>query len=102
MNNDIFREKLSKGTFTERELSLLSWCDIDADVEMITQDEGEHHRWTQDVSTIFKFEDKYYCLDWDRGLTECQENSFYNQPYEVEKEVKTIEVTNWKKVNNVQ
>lgn len=101
MNNDIFREKLSKGTFTEKELSQLSWCEVEADVEMITKDEGEQHRWTQDVSTIFKFEDKYYCLDWDRGLTECQENSFYNQPYEVEKETKMIEITNWKKVNNV-
>ena len=99
MTNDIFREKLLNKTFNEKELNQLAWCDVEADIEMITQEEGEHHRWTQDVSTIFKFEDKFYCLDWDRGLTEYQENSFYNQPYEVKKEVKTIEVINWKKVN---
>lgn len=100
MNNDIFREKLFNGTFTEEELEQLSWCQIEADIKMITQDEGEQHRWTQDVSTIFEFEDKYYCLDWDRGLTECQENVFYNQPYEVEKEIKMVEVTNWKRVEH--
>ena len=77
----------------------MAWCDVDADVEMITQEEGEQHRWTQDVSTIFEFEGKYYSLDWDRGLTECQENGFYTQPYQVEKEAKTIEVTNWKAVS---
>lgn len=98
MNNDVFREKLLNKNFTEEELEELSWCDIEADVEMVTQEEGDQHRWTQDVSTIFKFEDKFYCLDWDRGLTECQENSFYYQPYQVEKEVKTVEITTWKKV----
>ena len=100
MSNDIFREKLLNKSFTEEELKDLAWCDVDADVEMITQEEGEQHRWTQDVSTIFEFEGKYYSLDWDRGLTEFQENGFYTQPYQVEKEVKTIEVTNWKKVND--
>ena len=98
MNNDIFREKLLNGNFTEEELEELAWCEIEADVEMVTQEEGDQHRWTQDVSTIFKFENKYYCLNWDRGLTECQENAFYYQPYQVEKEVKTIEITAWKKV----
>lgn len=99
MNNDIFREKLLNKSFTEEELEDLAWCDVDADVEMITQEEGKQHRWTQDVSTIFEFEGKYYSLDWDRGLTENQENGFYTQPYQVEKEVKTIEVTNWKAVS---
>lgn len=99
MNNDIFREKLLNKSFTEEELEDLAWCDVDADVKMITQEEGKQHRWTQDVSTIFEFEGKYYSLDWDRGLTECQENEFYTQPYQVEKEVKTIEVTNWKAVS---
>lgn len=99
MNNDIFRGKLLNKSFTEGELKDLAWCDVDADVEMITQEEGEQHRWTQDVSTIFEFEGKYYSLDWDRGLTEYQENEFYTQPYQVEKGVKTIEVTNWKAVS---
>lgn len=99
MNSDIFREKLLNKSFTEEELEDLAWCDVDADVEMITQEAGEQHRWTQDVSTIFEFEGKYYSLDWDKGLTECQENGFYTQPYQVEKEVKTIEVTNWKAVS---
>ena len=98
MNNDVFREKLLNGNFTKEELEKLAWCEIEANVEMVTQEEGDQHRWTQDVSTIFKFENKYYCLNWDRGLTECQENTFYYQPYQVEKEVKTIEITTWKKV----
>ena len=98
MNSDIFREKLLNKNFTENELEELAWCDLDADIKMITQEEGEQHRWTQSVSTIFEFENKYYRLDWEKGLTECQENGFYYQPYQVEKEVKTVKITTWKKV----
>jgi hypothetical protein len=36
-------------------------------------------------------------VEWEEGLTENQENEFYNQPYEVEKKTyeKTITVTEW-------
>lgn len=99
MNNDIFREKLLNGKFTEEELEDLAWCELEADIKFINNEEGECHRWTQDMATIFEFEDKYYCLNWDRGLTELQENSFYNQPYEVEKEIKVVETITWKRVS---
>lgn len=98
MTNEIFKEKLHNGTFTKKELSDLAWCDVEVDVKEVCQEEGESHRWTRNVSTIFEFENKFYCLDWQKGLTEYQENEFYNQPYEVEKVVKTIEKIKWKRV----
>lgn len=99
MNNDIFREKLKNGGFTEEELQLLSFGDIEADIEIIEEQEGNNHRWQREMTTIFKFEDKFYALDWMQGLTECQENDYYKQPYEVEKKEKTIVVNEWSKVN---
>lgn len=43
---------------------------------------------------------RYFELDWCEGLGKYQENCFYEQPYEVEKNEyeKTITVTEWKAV----
>ena len=38
--------------------------------------------------------------DWEEGLTELQENEFYDQPYFVEPKEETIVVTRWEKINN--
>lgn len=56
-----------------------------------------HGRWTEYMTTVFELCDngKFYALDWDRGLTEYQENNFYAQfakPVE-KKEVITYEWT---------
>ena len=49
------------------------------------------------MSTVFEVKGRFFNIDWERGLTECQENEFYEQPYEVVGECheKTIVVTNW-------
>lgn len=58
-------------------------------------------RWTQFVSSIIKFPDPndlntytddLWCIDWERGLTELQENAFYEQPYRVKCVEKTVVV----------
>lgn len=62
---------------------------------------GDDGRWTRSVTSIIVLNDRYFAVDWEQGLTELQENEFWNQPYEVEKKTfqKTIIVTEWIKKN---
>lgn len=76
---------------TENELQRLA---LEHDAE---RDEGEYHRWTRTVSSYVKLGGRYFCINWEEGLTENQPNEFPNQPYEVWKHSseKTIVVTEW-------
>lgn len=56
---------------------------------------GENRRWTRTVSSIIKVEDEYFSIDWEEGLTECQENSYMDQPVAVKPVEKQITVTEW-------
>ncbi|MDF2590528.1 MAG: hypothetical protein K0S41_4371 [Anaerocolumna sp.] len=88
-------EKIDSGVMlTERELKEL--CFEYNEVDRI---EGDNRRWCRSVKSIIKFGERYFALDWQEGLTECQENEFCSQPYEVEENTyeKTITVTEWKK-----
>lgn len=78
-------EKLS-----EQELSDLLDYEIDCQ-------KGECRRWQMSVKSIIKLCDRYFAIDWERGLTEMQENEFFEQPYEVKKVEyeKLIKVTEW-------
>lgn len=44
---------------------------------------GENGRWTRPVYDIIQLGNRYYSLAWEKGLTEYQENSFFNQPERV-------------------
>lgn len=61
---------------------------------------GAKHRWHKEARTIVQLNDRYFAVDWYQGLTELQDNEFYDQPYEVElKEYqKTITVRDWIRV----
>ncbi|PIT07975.1 hypothetical protein [Snodgrassella communis] len=48
------------------------------------------HRWFEDIRSIVLLNDKYYAIDWRRGLTKKQSISYKNQPYEVVKTVKVV------------
>jgi hypothetical protein len=80
-------EKLNKS-----ELSNLVW-----DFEEVDCEYGDNRRWSRSVTSIVKINDRFFCIKWENGLTENQENEFYDQPYEVEKKTyeKTITVTEW-------
>lgn len=52
---------------------------------------GENRRWSRSARTIIKVKDKLFCIEWEEGLTEIQENEYYNQPYEVEEKTRVIE-----------
>lgn len=60
---------------------------------------GDQHRWQQEVSTIIEVDNKFFRIDWMRGLTEYQENDYLEQPYEVIPKEKTITIKKWEKVN---
>jgi len=68
------------------------------------REEGDDRRWSKSISSYFKLEnsDRTFCLEWEQGLTENQENQFYDQPYEVietiEERVITTKIFNYKRV----
>ena len=49
------------------------------------------------MTTIFKVANRFFAIDWEQGLTECQENFYNEQPYEVEPHDKVITITEWVK-----
>lgn len=87
-------EKIDKGEkLTEKVLRTLV---LDNEIE---SKYGENNRWTRSVFTVIELCGRYFGIAWEEGLTECQEDEFYEQPYEVEKKTyeKTITVTEWLK-----
>lgn len=84
--------KLKKGEkLNEREIETLVWNGVRVD-----EIEGDSGEWTQRVGTIIEVDGELWRIDWDRGLTECLEEEFWDQPYRVkkiEKEVTRIEVS---------
>lgn len=58
--------------FTEEQVKELVWDSL--------VDEGAGaRRWSESMVSICEFEGKFYSIEWERGLTECQENEFYAQ-----------------------
>ena len=45
------------------------------------------------METIFKIGNDLWAVPWHRGLTECQEDEFWDQPYRVVKKTRTITET---------
>lgn len=84
---------------TEEEISSLIW-----DYEQVYEEEGNEHRWDREVLTVVKICNRYFAINWRRGLTEIQDNCYYEQPYEVACENITEVVTKqkWKPIAEVQ
>lgn len=85
-------EKLEDGDYlSEDEIEYLCW-----EYPCAYQEEGDSGRWTTFMVTVVEVNGKLYAINWQRGLTEYQENTFDEQPYECElerKEVKKIVTT---------
>lgn len=93
--NQTFLERFDrKETFDEWERKMMAWGEVGTEVDQIENDSG---RWTTCMTTVFEIGGRYFAIDWDRGLTERQENEYWNQPYEVTKlrYEKTMVVTAW-------
>lgn len=65
----------------------------------VESEEGEEYRWTRAITTIVKLKDKHFAIQWNRGLTENQENEYSKQPYEVTEKEKVIAVKYWSEVS---
>lgn len=97
MSEEQIIEKLkNKEKFTESEIKEILW-----DFEQVWEEEGENRRWTRSVSTVIKVGEYFIMVNWEQGLTECQENEYWEQPYFVKqhKYTKKIEVEEWEKVD---
>lgn len=93
---EIIRKIKEHEDLTESEISDLLW-----DYEQVWEEEGEDHRWQREMSTVVKVGEYFIRIDWMSGLTEMQEDEFYEQPYFVKehKYTKTIEVIEWEAIN---
>lgn len=78
-------EKLNK-----YERKMCAWGEVG---KYVDEQEGEEHRWVKDMSTIFDIGGQLYCINWQQGLTEMQENEYFNQPYKVRREEKEVTTT---------
>lgn len=100
--HELIRKIDSGELLTERELSSLVY-----EFEVETE-EGSDHRWTREMTTIAEICGRTFEIYWMKGLTEMQENEFWDQPTEVKK-VQTVDIvkkTEWvgidsAKVSNV-
>ena len=93
-NNWIIGKIDNNEDFTDDELGDLIFC-----TNEVHREEGEDRRWSKTVDYIFKVGERYFHIEYEQGLTECQENE-YNQPVEVtvKSEEKVIKKTifTWK------
>ena len=87
-------EKLYAGkNLNEYELKCLAYGDGDLGYEWVDEVGYDSGRWSQFMETIFRVGDDLWAIPWQRGLTECQENEFYDQPYRVIKKTRVITET---------
>ena len=84
-------EKLKSGNkLSEGEIKTLVYDGVEVD-----EVEGGSGRWTQHIQTIIDIDGDLWAIDWNRGLTEYQENEFYDQPYRVVKQEKQVVITEY-------
>lgn len=92
---EIMVQKIDNGeALTEDELKTLV-CEF----HNVARVEGENRRWSRTVKSVIKLCKRYFAIEWEQGLTENQDDQFFNQPYEVEEETYTevAEVHTWVK-----
>ena len=84
-------EKLKSGEkLSEGEIKTLVYDGVEVD-----EVEGGSGRWTQHIQTIIDIDGDLWAIDWNRGLTEYQENEFYDQPYRVAKQERQVVITEY-------
>lgn len=88
--NIIENKILNREELTETERKYCAWGEVGEYVEEI---EGCDHRWTREMQTIFKIGEQYYAIDWMSGLTEMQDNEYWDDPYKVERKEEVVTTT---------
>lgn len=97
-------EKLYAGkNLDEYERKCLAYGDGDlGEYEWVDEVEYDSGRWSQNMETIFKVGDDLWAIPWRRGLTECQENEFWDQPYRVIKKTRVIAETYYETMDGTE
>ena len=86
-------ERIDSGEkLSEKEIKMLV-----GEFEEIYREEGDDRRWSKSIFSVVKIDNRCFAINWEKGLTECQENEYDSQPVEVEKKTyeKTITGTEW-------
>lgn len=102
-SHDILTDLYSGNRLSPADIQYLLW-EIGRKVD---EKDGDSGRWTQHVSTIVKlpktpdseeYSDNLWCINWEHGLTERQENEYYEQPYRVVPYIKIFSITEYKPI----
>lgn len=81
-------EKIDSGyVFEEREIEKLVYSG-----KVVDNQYGDNNRWTRWVYTIIQLEDRFFGIDWEEGLTESQEDLFYETSLEEVEEFEEVKV----------
>ena len=67
----------NKKNLTDSELSILVYN------YSVHEENKDWGRWTMGMYTVSKLKDRYFAINWEQGLTESQDDYFYEQPVEV-------------------
>ena len=87
---EIISKILNNQPLTEQERKYCVWECIGEYVDTIEKGSG---RWMCYITTVFKIGEQYYAIDWERGLTEIQDNMYLNDPYPVERHEEIVTKT---------
>lgn len=80
-DESLFLQRCLNKDLSEKELCSITTGDsIAILVEEVAQGA---RRWSETIYTYIKVLDRYFCIIWEKGLTENQDNMYYNQPEEV-------------------
>lgn len=81
-------QKLERGiALTEDELEDFVYGNV------VYREEGELGRWSRHVSSVIADDNgQLWCVEWEEGLTEMQDNGFYEQPYKAHLDKKPVTV----------
>lgn len=96
MSDEEFLRKFDSGErFTEDEIADIVIRGVG---KLAYNHEGQDNRWTREVRKVYQIGDRYFAIDYDRALTEIQENEYWYQPQEVEKYTyeKAMTIVEWK------
>lgn len=59
----------------------------------VYRDNGEIGRWSRHVSSVIADDNgQLWCVEWEEGLTEMQDDEFYEQPYKVHLDEKPVTI----------
>ncbi len=94
--SDFFQKKIDDGIFTDFELQCINNDYLEAiedfeEVEIVIMDrqydENSHMEMSsRGATTVFKFKNRFYAIDWEQGLGKYSEDYFEKQPYEVKRQ----------------